>query len=249
MLTDYIRETIKSHAQPFPEEEVCGVVVDGDAIRIPNIHPDKANHFELDNSWVNLQPDAIYHSHWKDEQPGELSLEDLEQCKFCGIPYILHHVGFDEWDYYEPKSPNPFPLKKQGDPQTLDFYLNWRFVWGRSDCFALIRSYFLGILGIDIGDFRRPPLDGFPTIGWLTPWKAEEHGFVQVTPGLPLRKHDIIQIALKGGREPNHLGVIVDAEGMQMLHNVSAEYTSQVGLYGSYWQTRTTHIFRHGSLI
>ncbi|NEP57684.1 MAG: C40 family peptidase, partial [Symploca sp. SIO2G7] len=128
-------------------------------------------------------------------------------------------------------------------------YLNWRFVWGRSDCFALIRCYFLGVLGIDIGDFRRPSSDGFPTIGWLTPWKAEKHSFVQMPAGTPVRKHDIIQIALKGGREPNHIGVIVNAERMQMLHNVSAEYTSQVGLYGSYWQTRTTHIFRHESLI
>lgn len=252
ILTESVKDAaIVAHAKEFPTEEVCGVVVGGKTFRMLNTATDKKNHFQIDLSAIALRPNTIYHSHWADSQPGELSLDDIEMCRWCAdkIPYLLYHTVFDEWDYYDPTSPNPFPLKWKGDPTTLDFYLGWRFVWGRSDCFELVRCYYLGMLGIDIGNFRRPSPDDFPTLGWMTPWKADEHGFVQIAAGSPVQKHDVIKMALKGGREPNHIGVIVDAERMQFLHNVSPEYTSQTGLYGSYWQQRTTQVFRHESLV
>lgn len=251
VLTNSVKEAIASHASAYPNEEVCGVIIDGKAHRLPNTATDKANHFQLDLSGIVFVPEAVYHTHWSDNQPGELSLDDIEMCRFCPekLPYILYHTSFDEWDYYDPSVPNPFPLKMKGDPATLDFYLGWRFVWGRSDCFELVRCYYLGLLGIDIGNFRRPDPTDFPTPNWLTPWKANENGFVAVPDGSPVQKHDVIQMALKGGKDPNHIGVIVDAERMTLLHNISADYTSQTGLYGNYWQQRTTHVFRHESLV
>jgi hypothetical protein len=250
ILNDSVKREIASHAKEFPTEEVCGVVVDGKIIKLPNLAADKENHFQIDLSWLALVPDALYHSHWSDSQPGEFSLDDLEMCRGSkdSIPWILCHSAFGEWDYYDPSSPNPFPLKMTGDSGSPDFYLNWRFVWGRTDCFELVRCYYLGMLDIDIGNFSRPTPEDFPTPNWLTPWKAEEHGFLRVADGESVLKNDIVQIALKGGNYPNHIGVIVDGERMLILHNLSAEYTSQIGLYGSYWQQRTTHIFRHESL-
>lgn len=251
MLTDSIKEQIRIHALSRPNEEVCGIIVDGQAIALPNIAPDRSNDFAC---VIDRKADAIYHSHCSDMMAGELSLEDIERCKSQRdkLPYILYHSVFDVFDLYNPTSPNPFPLTLKGDPSTLDFYTGWRFVWGRSDCFGLIRSYFLGMHGLDIGDFRRPTRKEqrtFPQPDYVPAWNGEKNGFVLMPRGETIRNYDVIEIAQRGGTNSNHIAVIVNDTGMQMLHSPSLKDVSKVELYGDFWQSRTTKHFRHKNFI
>ncbi|NES83318.1 MAG: hypothetical protein F6K10_18975 [Moorea sp. SIO2B7] len=250
-LTEYIKKQIAIAAEEKPDEEVCGVIVNGKIIKLHNLHSDKANHYQIDISKLTTIPDAVYHSHCHDHQSSHFSIDDIESCKSIPekIPFVLYHTSFKEWDLYDPISPNPFPLTNNKDFKKLDAYIGWRFLWGRSDCFALVKSYFQGILAIDIGDFRRPEFDGFPVPEWLVPWDAIAHGFCEIPRGTSVQKHDIIQIALRGGKQPNHIAVITNAERMEMLHILGFDYPSAIATYGKEWQRRTTKIFRHQQLV
>lgn len=254
MIPDSIKRQIREFHAANPTQENCGVIAEGHAIPCKNMAIDPSEDFMLTlPGGVNAE--TIWHSHCRDTQPGELSFEDIERCKFqrSQIPYLLYRPAFDEhtpecWDYFDPRSPNPFPLTNHKDPNTLDFYLGWRFVWGRSDCFALVRCYFLGKLGIDIGDFKRPDYKArrtFPQPEYVAPWKAEENGFVRVPRGEAVRTNDVVEIAQKGGVNANHIAVIVDDVAMQMLHNPNLRDLSNVETYSDYWQSRTVNHFRH----
>lgn len=239
------------------ETEACGLIVKGEAIIVPNAHPDPVNHFRI--SGVELAKhkrkdiQAIWHSHWSDFHPGELSLDDLELSHGRDrLPMLLYHANFDEWDYYEPNSPNPFPLLDfpsrvaMGTPHDLAFYLGWRFAWGRSDCYAVIRRYCLGVLNYDIGEWNRPENpQNFPYPDYVCPWTRE--GLVEVHRD-DLRQNDLIEIALNGGKEPNHLAIMVNPAEDQILHHPGYGYLSQLGMYGSYWRSRTVRVMRLESL-
>lgn len=254
MLTDSLKSQIREHHAANPTEENCGIIAEGHAVPCKNLASDPSQDFVLVLPG-GVQPDAIWHSHCTDTQPGELTFTDIERCKFNrnALPYLLHRPEFDEhtpecWDYYDPKSPNPFPLTNTKNPNTLDFYLGWRFIWGRSDCFALVRSYFLGMLSIDIGDFKRPDRTArrtFPQPEYVAPWKAEENGFVRVPRGEVVRTNDVVEIAQYGGVNANHIAVITDDVAMMMLHNPDKKNVSTTEMYTDYWQSRTVSHFRH----
>lgn len=254
MIPDSIKRQIREHHAANPSEENCWIIAEDHAIPCPNLANDKSEDFVLALPG-GVMPEVVWHSHCKDTQPGELSFTDIERCKFNRnqLPYGLYRPSFDEhtpecWDYFDPKSPNPFPLLNTKNPDSLDFYLGWRFIWGRSDCFALVRCYFLGILGIDIGDFKRPERNQrrtFPQPEYIAPWKAEEHGFVRIQRGEAVRTNDVIEIAQKGGVNANHIAVIVDDVAMTMLHSPSRLEVSRTEMYSQHWQSRTVNHFRH----
>jgi proteasome lid subunit RPN8/RPN11 len=246
---------IKQHAADFPQEEVCGIVVNGQAIALPNAGRllkdstgeyirDKVNNFAIAPSdlakYDRASIQSIYHSHWSDFHPGELTIEDLEIAHSGDrFPLLLYHSGFDSWDYYEPDNPNPFPLNPIRKSVTdVDFYLNWRFTWGRSDCFALIRRFCLGTLGTDIGEWSRPEQSTFPLPDFHCTWKRKN--LIEIDKDNPdIRLYDLIEIAMDGGLEPNHLAIVVDPVADKILHNPGIESRSYVGLYGNYWRGRT----------
>jgi hypothetical protein len=273
-----ISESIKAQIRTLwkgsnPSEESCGVIAEDHAIPCQNLAlaPGSVDKEYYEKKGLPVPPtrdedfilaipsgvkaEAIWHVHYTDLMPGELSFGDIEKCKFNRnqLPYILYRPKFDEhtpecWDYYDPKLANPFPLTNTKDPATLDFYLGWHFIWGRSDCFALVRCYFLGKLGIDIGDFKRPDRNArrtFPQPEYVAPWKAEENGFVRIPRGEVVRINDVVEIAQKGGSNANHIAVIIDDTAMQMLHSPGRGDVSKVEVYSDYWQSRTVNHFRH----
>jgi len=247
---------IQQQAAVTPQEEVCGIVVDGHAIALPNIgrlikdpltekyFRDKVNNFGIAPSdltkYDRASIQAVYHSHWSDFHPGELTIEDLEIAHGKDrLPLLLYHSGFDSWDYYEPDNPNPFPLNPIHKSITdIDHYLNWRFDWGRSDCFALVRRFCLGVLNTDIGEWERPEQSTFPLSDFHCNWNRK--GLIEIDKDDPdIRLYDLIEIAMSGGLEPNHLAIVVDPVADKILHSPEISRRSFVGLYGNHWRSRT----------
>lgn len=252
------------------QEEACGFVLrSGNVIECLNESENKAEGFAISPGKYGIEKDAIaavWHSHWQDSDPAYLSFGDLEASRGFGMspdkfPYLLYHVAFDDWDYYDPMSPNPFPFSpfapkpskyaESDDPSDWRFYVGMPFVWGRSDCFGLIRHYFLGVKGVDIGDFRRPSVTeqkDFPPSDWVSPWDATKHGFKELK-GEEIQQHDIVEIAQSGGKESNHIAVVVDVPGLVILHSpgIRANNISTLEFYGNHWKYRTIKHLRHES--
>lgn len=270
-LDKYIIEYSEHEAKE--DKEPCGIITkDFNYIHCQNQHPDPKNYFAFNPGLItDLKSEDIllvWHSHISDTSPSYLSFQDLEASRGFGqcpekYPYLLYHTVFKEWDYYDSDCANPFPLSPYSpkpsklamsdDPSNWLFYVGMPFVWGRTDCFGIIRHYFLGVLGIDIGDFKRPSEEEqqkFPFVGWVNPWNYEENNFELMPKGEDLRTHDVLEIAQNGGKESNHIAVVVDSTRMQILHNpgIITSNKANVEFYGKHWQARTTKHLRHRSL-
>jgi hypothetical protein len=230
------------------DREKCGIIVNDEVITLNNIHHDPENHFTIAANDLAMfdygDISAIWHTHHKDNQPGYFTYTDIELAHQSQKPIILYHSGFDVWDYYEANNPDPFPLeKKPHTPQELDFYLNTRFHWGRSDCFAIVRRYLLGIVGIDIGEFTRTQLDNFPPEDYDCPWSMNKFNLLPL--GTQPQLHDVFGVALKGGRKVNHAMIMVKPVENIILHSPSDSSVSKLEQYADYWRKRT---LLHGRL-
>lgn len=277
IVKEHLLDLIKNYSVEFAKsknKEGCGLITKNDGlIFCNNTHKNPEENFEYNPGIITGLSASdivcVWHSHIKDTAPAHLSFVDLEASRGFGkcpdkFPYLVYHTIFDQWDYYDPDLANPYPfssyypkpskLALSDDPTNWGYYAGMPFMWGRTDCFGLIRHYFIGVLGIDIGDFRRPPIenqDNFPSVGWISPWKGEENGFEIMPKGVDLRLHDVFEIAQSGGKEPNHIAVCVDAPRMQILHNpgIITSNLANVEFYGKHWQSRTVKHLRHKNLI
>lgn len=247
VITNSIKTQIKS-AVIGSDEEKCGIVVNDEVITLNNIHDDPKNHFTIAANDLAMfdygEISAIWHTHHKDTQSAYFTYTDIELAHQSQKPIILYHSGFDLWDYYEANNPDPFPLeKKLHTPQELEFYLNTRFHWGRSDCFAIVRRYLLGVVGIDIGEFTRTQLDNFPPDDYDCPWSMDKFNLLPL--GTQPQLHDMFGVALKGGKKVNHAMVMVKPVENIIFHSPSDSSVSKVEQYADYWRKRT---ILHGRL-
>ena len=235
-----IQEQIKSLLSGCSNtQEQCGIVVNGEAILLPNDHPESHCNFYISPQilaeYDNIQ--CVWHTHCADSQPGMLTYPDIESSKRSRLPFLLYHTVFDVWDYYDYRLPNPFPLQSPDfDPKAIESYIGVRSHWGRSDCFSLVRCFYLGMFGVDVGDFTRPPLDTFPPDNYDCPWD----GNIFTSVGLhDLKVYDAVGIALKGGMSANHAGILLPNN--MILHSMMVGGRSQQDIYGKFWQHRTIY--------
>lgn len=242
---------IKKHATDYPDQEVCGVVLNVDGIQKAyygkNVAEDVTTHFELDDVTYrkSFEHDlvAIYHSHHDPDSSGYLSSEDIHQSKNFEIPYLLYHPYLKCWDYFDPKlTENPHPLTRVGDPKTLGYYLNWQWQWDRCDCCSLFRAYYKGMLGIELEDYPRALNsnavfeDGWSDFETVLPQRGFERASGRVL------KNDVILMCLEGTTS-HHIGVMVDSN--RILHLYNTTYPSRIDFYeGSSWERVTRSVWR-----
>jgi hypothetical protein len=247
-LEPYVERILEQSAIANHEEEVCGIVTnDGDFVAFQNISEDRVNHFQINASAIAPHFGTIrfiWHTHHSIFHPDLLTTTDIELSRKLGVAIAMLHISTKQIDYYEPKNPNPFPVREMLLPNwkagtdKLDFYVGWQsneLLWGRTDCFEVVRCYYLGVLNHDIGNFTRPDFRGFPPIEWKTPWIAEEHGLSVVD---DIQDNDILEIALNGGRNANHLAVVVDAKAGYILHQPGFDHLSMISRLGGFWRDR-----------
>ena len=259
-LTDETKAAIVADAELFTHEEVCGLILqDGSIIPVDNMIEgsgieqegellDRTTGILIDEGLIIEYEDelaAIYHSHHSDTQDGYLSFTDIAQSRFHQIPYLLYHTTFKTWDYFDPNYYHPAPLLENGNPKKLDYYKGWNFVYGRSDCSMLLRSYFHYMKGIDIPDYPRPA-DGewyknpIHQTAYQDLMEDPINGFRRVNTSTP-KKHDVILVRWFGSRYASHAGIMVEDD--KVLHIIENRQSEVVPLGGE-WTRRLHSIWR-----
>ncbi len=267
-LTDELKQAIAFHADQCPDQEVCGVVLkDNSTVWSANLAEDSSNGFCLDENCTDLVLSkiaiAVYHSHPSESHPrimqfsgrdeqGQWKYTDIYYSQHCKIPYILYHTIEKSWDLYDPDALYPFPLeldRRPSDPMNIEFYLRWQWHWGRSDCYSLMRSYFRGMVGIQLPEVERSPNpDEFKDPGWdKYRLGLVQNGFIDLNEGDKLQLHDVVLMKVQG-ENFHHCGIIVDAERSWMLHHLMFPRLSERIVYGGYWLDLTHSVWRHETL-
>ena len=252
MLTTQVRRQIIEQAIATPDVEICGVVLNnGEIVQMNNCANEPKDEFLIDEDEFDLVADsavAIYHSHCLDSQPAILSHKDIANSKARKMPYALYHTLFGEWDYYNPSDIYPYPLiSNPWLPKELPFYLGWKFDYGRSDCYTLVRSYYKGMLGVDLPDFPRNAVGETTSPEWdMFVGNFERAGFRKLDADEPLRTNDVILMCISG-TQTHHSAILLDPKNGKALHNLGEGRMSELFMYGGYWETATRFVCRYKS--
>lgn len=251
VLTDQVKSAILDSINlccdpeaKLTEKEQCGIIVNNSAIALTNHHEDPCNHFHLSPEELypyqdNIQ--ALFHTHCREFHDGYLSYNDIRTAQMSSLPIVLYHTMFETWDYYDPSDSNPFPLEiLDFEPKNIQSYVGIYSRWGRSDCFAIARSFYLGMFGIDIGEFSRCSAENFPLDDYVCPWHGLD--FPTIEKHEELREYDALAIAIKGGLQPNHVAILLP--GNMILHSPLLDGMSKVESYGNFWRKRTLYAKR-----
>jgi proteasome lid subunit RPN8/RPN11 len=259
-----IRLQIEALADENPDEEICGAVcVDPSGMLtvapLQNVAGDTANYFAFDRKAYDALSDngmsvqSVYHSHVLETQPAELSYMDINTGRALMNPIAMFHRLDRVWDFYDPAGLNPFPLQPRiGQPTDLEFYLGWRWVWARADCYTLLRNFYRGFLNIELPDFDRAPEPAIQLRGgaWATFTEyMPQIGFVEIDPTEPLRLYDVPIMAIES-EIPHHCGVIVEVgDRPVLLHLLNGDRLSETRVYGGHWQEVARFTFRHEAFL
>lgn len=228
-----IVDQMLDHARELPKEEVCGLVLSNGVksviLRGENIARNPVIHFDLDPEAFMRVPDGwevvgTYHSHPSGlVQPSEA---DHAACEATNIP--MHIVSGENGAYYC-LSPSGYKVP----------YLKRTYVLGVHDCWSLVKDWYKGELGIDLGEFmneRTPYLNGENVFVR----NIEAAGFYEVK-DMTIQHGDLMLIQV-GPKGPNHGAVWLDSG--RILHHVQ-DRVSKTDPWAGYWVERMTHHLRH----
>ena len=145
---------------------------------------------------------AVIHSH-PTTQP-IASQADMISCEDSKLPWHIVNPKTEQWGYYEPSGYKP-PL------------IGRHWVWGVTDCWALVRDWYKETKGIILRDWERPitpeefiadPM--FERCAWRT-------GFRQLRPEEKLENGDLLFMSiLTSGL--NHVAIFIDGD---VLHHLA----------------------------
>ena len=145
---------------------------------------------------------AVIHSH-PTTQP-IASQADMISCEDTNLPWHIVNPKTEQWGYYEPSGYKP-PL------------IGRHWVWGVTDCWALVRDWYKETKGIILRDWERPitpeefiadPM--FERCAWRT-------GFRQLRPEEKLENGDLLFMSiLTTGL--NHVAIFIDGD---VLHHLA----------------------------
>jgi proteasome lid subunit RPN8/RPN11 len=252
-LTTEIKQQIIAHAQHLPNLETCGLICGDRIFPCGNIANNPKEAFEISTDYfeeINAATPvtAIYHSHWQDSQPALLSPTDISNSKASKIPYLLYHTAFGQWDYYSPGDIYPYPLiPNLHSPKSLEYYLGWKFEYNRSDCYTLFRSYYKGMLGVELPDFPRGDIEETTSPDWdMFTDSFVSCGFRKLVSGEPLQINDVILMCITGSCT-HHAAILLDPSTGKALHNLGEGRLSEIFMYGGYWVERTRLVIRYSN--
>lgn len=129
--------------------------------------------------------------------------------------------------------------------QDYQHLLHRPFVWGVTDCFAMVRQFYAENFGIMIPNYARP-----------TNWRAQnfdlprrfydENGFVMITEFKlnELRPADLLLMAV-GDTAANHFAIYVGDN--KIIHHLYGRTSSEETLR-DFWRDSTCYILRHSEV-
>lgn len=224
MLSTY--EAFRAHAAS--PGEVCGLIVrngEGEVYRPCVNTSEQPDAFRLrEEDWIRAEEMgeviAVCHSHQGSPEPGK---SDLERVNEHGIPWFIVGTGG------ELQRVDPVMLPLEGR----------EFVYGWTDCYSLVRDWFLVMQGVRLPDFPREPkfwerkaspyLDNYTRCGFREVSLAE------------IQAGDVVLMRILA-EVPNHAAIYV-GEG-RILHHLWGKL-SACDLYNGSYQRVTTHVLRH----
>ena len=145
---------------------------------------------------------AVIHSH-PTTQP-VASQADMISCEDTNLPWHIVNPKTEQWGYYEPSGYKP-PL------------IGRHWVWGITDCWALVRDWYKEKKGIILRDWERPitpeefiadPM--FERCAWRT-------GFRQLRPEEKLQNGDLLFMSITA-TGLNHVAIFLDGD---VLHHLA----------------------------
>ena len=205
------KDVALAHAKEEDPKESCGLLVDikGKEKYFPckNLSNWSNQCFIIDPVDFAKAEDtgkilAVIHSH-PTTQP-IASQADMISCEDTNLPWHIVNPKTEQWGYYEPSGYKP-PL------------IGRHWVWGVTDCWALVRDWYKEKKGIILRDWERPitpeefiadPM--FERCAWRT-------GFRQLRPEEKLENGDLLFMSiLTSGL--NHVAIFIDGD---VLHHLA----------------------------
>lgn len=239
-------EFIELHAAENKHKEICGVwTVDGEIEFFYNFADDTSNNFTFTPSvWDKLEKDngkivkGIFHSHPNLNHGNVLSFPDIEMSKNTGLDIASFCLPTNQWDYYSPTFPHPYPLDviklQESQVENLTFeqwFSNHIYFLNRSDCYSIVRDFYQLCLGIELKDFTRSTEDYYKTSTWNR-FRKEFRGcgFVEYARQLnDLQTGDLLLLNLEHSKYPNHLGIFLQTDrGDCILHQPGGNRKSEI---------------------
>ena len=146
---------------------------------------------------------GIVHSH--PTTPPVASEADKISCEQSNLPWYIVNPKTEQWGEYAPAGYEPDMIG-----------LPW--VWGVSDCWALVRRYYKEKLNIELRDWERP----------LTPEQfqddpmfercAKDTGFIELKNEEKLKNNDLLFMSI-GAVGLNHVAIFVDGDVIHHLRD------------------------------
>lgn len=215
MLTQFLKKEIKDKCLQNNNQEICGLLIEtptGVSVHhSQNNAANKSKYFVI-NPIDYIQASekgkiiGCYHSHIDDNF--DFSEFDKNNAEKHKLTYVLYSIKADKFIEYIPQN------RKNN-------YLDRKFEIGKSDCFSLVRDYYLNEFKIKISDYQRKN-------GWFDEnteiifQNFEKEGFRLLENNEKWEKYDILTFG-KTERELFHFMIYLDNE--IILHHPHDKYS------------------------
>ena len=199
------------HAKEQDPKESCGLLLEikGKEKYFPckNLSTYSQQCFIIDpNDFIKAEESgnilAVIHSH--PVTPPIASQADKISCENSELPWHIVNPKTEQWGYYEPSGYKP-PL------------IGRHWVWGITDCWALVRDWYKETKGIVLRDWDRPTTPEefiaapmFERCAWRT-------GFRQLRPEEKLQNGDLLFMSIMA-TGLNHVAIFLDGD---VLHHLA----------------------------
>jgi len=246
---------LTSHAIASVPNECCGYiyrdVFDGLRQRTSNelkyypatnIHQSPTTDFAIDAiDYINADRlgdvIALFHSH-TDASPenGKLDFSPCDRiaCEESGLVWVLCVMPQQEIKIMRP-SGYIAPL------------IGREFVYGVSDCYALVRDAFK-MIDIQLNDYPRgESVDEFENPDWdMFDKHFANEGFIVIDKYGALQKYDVLLMQIQSTKI-NHIGLMWECDRNLFIHHLR-DRLSEESVYGGYWERCTIKVVRHRNL-
>lgn len=241
-LTKTVKKQIRIHAESFPEEEVCGLIVENTddfcVVKTENIARNKKHSFEISPmiftslDYRGLIPHAVYHSHPNDKDT--FSVLDKINADALKYELVMYHNKSQSFKVYHPKNED-------------EAYVGRPFKLGESDCVSLVRDFYKEELNININKYDVNKywikkgnliLDNYKKEGF-------ERVFNEEFELKDLNLYDLIICKNEKFDFPCHVMIYLGG-GMVLQH--IRDYYSTVSSYQDHMRKNTMFVLRHKEL-
>lgn len=248
-ISESLRQQIIIASRDAYPEEMCGVVISGEFIRLDNVSKRPQEHFEMDPKGLARLEDrgeieAYVHSH--PDGTAIASALDKHQIELHGKTWIICAYPAADIQTYE-------PCGYQAPLVGRLYHHGWQ------DCYALIRDFYSREMGIELLDFERDDR-------W---WEAKDHaslyvenyaktGFIEVDQP---QYGDVLLCNVGRTEHPNHALIWLgekwqlnseDTEpcyGNTLFLHHPYHQSSKREIYGPNWLERTVKVLRHKAVM